>query len=181
MKVTETALPGVLLLAPKQFSDARGMFMETYNESCMQKLELPTFWPQDNFSLSKRNVVRGLHYQITQPQGKLVRVLFGGVLDVVVDLRRSSPTFGKSLALELWAEERTLLWIPPGFAHGFAVLTEEAGFAYKVTDSYCATGERTILWNDPALDLQWPVSAADAILSPKDAAGTLFAHAEVFA
>ncbi len=181
MKVIETTLPGVLLLAPKQFSDARGMFMETYNDSCMQKLGLPTYWPQDNFSLSKRNVIRGLHYQIKQPQGKLVRVLFGGVLDIVVDLRRSSPTFGKSLALELWAEERTSLWIPPGFAHGFAALTDEVGFAYKVTDSYSAAGERTILWNDPELNLQWPVSPAEAILSPKDAAGTPFAHAEVFA
>ena len=180
MKATETALPGVLLLTPKQFSDSRGLFMETYNHRCMEEMGLPTSWPQDNFSLSRRNVVRGLHYQLTQPQGKLVRVLFGAVLDIAVDLRRSSPTFGKSLALELCAEDRTLLWIPEGFAHGFAVLTEEAGFAYKVTDFYSAAAERTILWNDPDLDLAWPVDEAEAVVSPKDAAGTLFAQAEVF-
>ena len=177
MKVTQTALPGVLLLTPKQFGDARGMFMETYNHRCMEEMGLPVHWPQDNFSLSRRNVVRGLHYQITQPQGKLVRVLFGGVLDIAVDLRRSSSTFGQSLALELWAEDRQMLWIPPGFAHGFAVLSEEAGFSYKVTDFYSAAGERTIRWNDPELKLEWPVNETEAIVSPKDAAGTMFAEA----
>ena len=181
MKVTQTALQDVLLLTPKQFGDARGMFMETYNHHCMQEMGLPVHWPQDNFSLSRKNVVRGLHYQITQPQGKLVRVLFGGVLDIAVDLRRSSPTFGQSLALELWAEDRQMLWIPPGFAHGFAVLSTEAGFSYKVTDFYSAAGERTIRWNDPELKLEWPVSEAEAIISSKDAAGTPFAEAEMFA
>jgi dTDP-4-dehydrorhamnose 3,5-epimerase len=181
MKVTETALPGVLLLAPRQWSDARGMFMETYNHRVMEDLGLPTHWPQDNFSQSRRNVVRGLHYQITQPQGKLVRVLSGAALDIAVDLRRGSPTFGKSVALELRAEDGTMLWIPPGFAHGFAALTEQLSFAYKVTDYYSAAGERTILWNDPALGIEWPVSESDAIVSSKDAAGTRFADAQVFA
>jgi dTDP-4-dehydrorhamnose 3,5-epimerase len=181
MKVTETTLPGVLLLTPRQFTDARGMFMETYNHHQMQELGLPTQWPQDNFSLSRRNVVRGLHYQLARPQGKLIRVLFGGVQDVVVDLRRSSPTFGKSLSLELWSEERTMLWIPPGFAHGFATLSDEVGFAYKVTDFYDAASERTVLWNDPELALDWQVSPTDAIVSTKDTAGTPFAQAETFA
>ncbi len=181
MKVTETALPGVLLLAPEQISDPRGMFMETYNQRAMEELGLPTCWPQDNFSLSRRNVVRGLHYQLTQPQGKLVRVLSGAALDVTVDLRRSSPSFGRSLALELRAEDATMLWIPPGFAHGFVALTDHMGFAYKVTDYYSAAGERTILWNDPDLGIEWPVNEAEAIISTKDAAGTRLADAELFA
>ncbi len=180
MKVIETALPGILLLQPQQFSDARGLFMETYNAARMDELGLPVCWPQDNFSLSHRNVVRGLHYQLTHPQGKLVRVLFGGVLDVTLDIRRSSPHFGQSLTMEMWAEDGSLLWIPPGFAHGFAALSAEVGFAYKVTHPYCAECERTILWNDPDLGLPWPVSERDAVISPKDAAGTAFAEAEVF-
>ena len=180
MKVTETALPGVLLLQPQQFSDTRGLFMETYSASRMGELDLPVCWPQDNFSLSRRNVVRGLHYQLTHPQGKLVQVLFGGVLDVTIDIRRSSPHFGQSLTMEMWAEDRSLLWIPPGFAHGFAALTDEVGFAYKVTHPYCAVCERTILWNDADLRLPWPVSEGNAVVSPKDAAGTPFAQAEVF-
>ncbi len=181
MKVDETALPGVLLLTPRQFADARGMFMETYNHRAMEELGLPTFWPQDNFSLSKRNVVRGLHYQVTQPQGKLIRVQHGAALDVAVDIRRSSPTFGKSIAVELRSEDGAMLWIPPGFAHGFVALTETLAFAYKVTNYYSAAGERTILWNDPELAVDWPVSEAEAVLSAKDAAGTRFAEAEVFA
>ncbi len=181
MKVTETALEGVLLLTPRQFSDARGMFMETYNQRVLEDLGLPTHWPQDNFSLSRRNVVRGLHYQLTQPQGKLVRVLAGTALDIAVDLRRSSGTFGKSLALELRAEDRTMLWIPPGFAHGFAALTEQLAFAYKVTDYYSAAGERTILWNDADLGIDWSVGEVEAIVSSKDSAGTRFRDAEVFA
>ena len=181
MTVTETAMPGVLLLTPRQFRDDRGMFTETFNARAMQERGLPTCWKQDNFSLSRRNVVRGLHYQVTQPQGKLVRVLFGKALDVVVDVRRSSPTFGRHLALELCGEDGQLLWIPPGFAHGFVALSDELGFAYKVTDFYSAEGERTILWNDPQLGIAWPVRVGDAVLSAKDAAGTRFAEAEVFA
>ncbi len=181
MKVQETALPGVLLLTPRQFADGRGMFMETYNQRAMEELGLPTVWPQDNFSLSRRNVVRGLHYQVTQPQGKLIRVQHGAALDVAVDLRRSSPHFGRSVTVELRAEDGAMLWIPPGFAHGFVAMTEPLGFAYKVTDYYSAAGERTILWNDPELGIDWGLPTEDAILSPKDAAGTRFAEAEVFA
>ncbi len=181
MKVTETALPGVLLLQPRQFSDSRGMFMETYNHRVMADLGLPTVWPQDNFSLSRRNVVRGLHYQITEPQGKLIRVQHGAALDVAVDLRRSSPNFGKSVAIELRSEEGSMLWIPVGFAHGFVALSDHLAFAYKVTDYYSAAGERTILWNDPDLGIDWPVSEAEAILSSKDAVGIPFRDAEVFA
>ena len=181
MKIEQTALEGVLLLTPRRFADARGMFMETYNHRAMEELGLPTFWPQDNFSLSRRNVVRGLHYQITEPQGKLIRVQHGAALDVAVDIRRSSPTFGKFVAVELRSEDGAMLWIPPGFAHGFVALSETLAFAYKVTDYYSAAGERTILWNDPELGIDWPVSEAEAVLSAKDAAGTRFADAEVFA
>ncbi len=181
MKVTETALPGVLLLQPRRFSDARGMFMETYNQRAMEELGLPTVWPQDNFSLSRRNVVRGLHYQLTQPQGKLIRVQHGAALDVAVDLRRSSPSFGKSVAVELRSEEGAMLWIPEGFGHGFVALTDTLAFAYKVTDYYSAQGERTVLWSDPELGIDWPVTGAEAILSPKDAAAPRFRDAEVFA
>ena len=181
MKVTETELPGVLLLEPKRFSDARGMFMETYNKRVMEELGLPTEWPQDNYSNSKRSVIRGLHYQITEPQGKMVRVLTGAALDVAVDLRRSSPMFGKHVAVELSAENGRMLWIPAGFAHGFAALTDEVGFAYKVTDFYSARGERTVLWNDPEIGIAWPVDLDEAIVSDKDRAGVRLRDAEVFA
>lgn len=179
MHVTQTALPGVLLLTPRQFHDERGMFMETYSHKTMQELGLPTHWPQDNLSTSRRNVVRGLHYQVTQPQGKLVRVLAGVAWDVAVDLRRSSAHFGQHVAVELRAEDHQLLWIPPGFAHGFAALTEQVSFSYKVTDTYCAAGERTVLWNDPELGIAWPVG--EPVLSAKDRVGTRLAAAEVFA
>lgn len=178
MKVTETALPGVLLLEPRQFHDVRGLFMETYNHRTMLELGLPTHWPQDNLSTSRRNVIRGLHYQVTQPQGKLVRVLAGAAWDVAVDLRRSSTYFGKHVAIELRAENHQMLWIPPGFAHGFAALTDHVSFSYKVTDFYSAAGERTVLWNDAALAIPWPV--AEPILSAKDVVGTPLASAEVF-
>ena len=181
MKVIETSLPGVLLVKPAQFSDERGFFMETYNERVMSEHGLPTRWCQDNYSYSTKNVIRGLHYQITQPQDKLVRVLFGAALDIAVDLRRSSPTYGQHVALELRAEEGTMLYIPAGFAHGFAALTKELGFAYKVTNYYSAAGERTILWNDAELGIAWPVEESEAIISAKDRLGTRFADAEVFA
>ena len=138
--------------------------METYNQRVMEELGLPTVWPQDNFSLSQRGVVRGLHYQITQAQGKLIRVQHGAALDVAVDLRRSSTHFGHTVSVELRAENGAMLWIPPGFAHGFAALTEPLAFSYKVTDYYFAAGERTILWNDPHLAIDWGISADDAIL-----------------
>jgi dTDP-4-dehydrorhamnose 3,5-epimerase len=180
MKITETAIPGVLIFTPKIYSDARGAFQETYNERVMRDAGLPTEWRQDNTSVSKKNVIRGIHYQVIQPQGKLVRAVYGTVLDVAVDLRRSSPTFGAHVAVELSEENGAMLWIPPGFGHGFAVLSEKAGFAYKVTDYYSPAGERTILWNDPDLGIAWPVSAEDAVVSEKDRQGSRFQDAETF-
>src|SRR5579871_6691194 len=145
MKVEESALPGVLILTPPIFRDARGWFQETFNQRSMSEAGLPDRWAQDNFSVSKQHVLRGIHYQIVQPQGKLVRAAYGIVFDVAVDLRKSSPHFGKWVGVELSAENGKLLWIPPGFGHGFVVLSESAGFAYKTTDYYAPGGERTIL------------------------------------
>ena len=181
MSVEQTALPGVLLITPKIFRDDRGAFHETWNQKAMVAVGLPGQWVQDNFSVSKKNVLRGIHYQITQPQGKLVRVVYGAVRDVAVDLRRSSPHFGKHVAAELTGDNGKMLWIPAGFGHAFVVLSETAGFAYKVTDYYSPAGERTIVWNDPDLGIQWPLAAGDVIVSPKDAAGARFRDAEVFA
>ncbi len=181
MKVEETRLPGVLKLKPAIYRDGRGAFMETFNMREMIAAGLPATWVQDNFSISKKNVVRGIHYQIVQPQGKLVRVTHGAVLDVAVDLRRSSSAFGKHVAVELSAENGAMLWIPAGFGHAFLVLSEEAGFAYKVSDYYLAAGDRTIHWNDPDLGIAWPVAAADAIVSEKDAKGKRLREAELFA
>jgi dTDP-4-dehydrorhamnose 3,5-epimerase len=181
MKIDETLLAGVMVLTPRVFEDNRGAFWETWNEKMIGEAGLPSTWVQDNFSLSKKNVVRGLHYQVIQPQGKLVRVTHGAVIDVAVDLRRSSATFGKHVAVELTGENGKMLWIPVGFAHGFIVLSEVAGFAYKVTDSYCPAGERTIVWNDADLAIPWPVAPNDAIVSDKDRQGTTFKLAEVFA
>ena len=180
MKFEETSLPGVLLLTPTIYRDARGAFFESYNEREMAAAGLPTSWPQDNFSLSKKNVVRGIHYQITQPQGKLVRVTHGAVVDVAVDLRRSSPAFGRHVAAELSGENGRMLWIPEGFGHGFVVLSDVAGFAYKVTDYYSPAGERTILWDDPDLAIPWPVAAGEAVVSDKDRKGARLRDAEVF-
>jgi dTDP-4-dehydrorhamnose 3,5-epimerase len=173
-------LPGVLVLTPRIFRDDRGHFFETYNQRLMEEANMPLVWPQDNFSLSKRNVLRGIHYQVTQPQGKLVRVTHGAVLDVAVDLRRSSASFGKHVAVELSGENAEMLWVPPGFGHGFLVLSEVAGFAYKVTDYYSPAGERTIAWNDPDIAIAWPVSADEAIVSDKDQKGALLRDAEIF-
>jgi dTDP-4-dehydrorhamnose 3,5-epimerase len=180
MKIEETTLPGVLVITPKIFRDSRGHFLETYNQRAMNEAGLPEAWVQDNFSFSKKNVLRGIHYQMTQPQGKLVRVTQGAVLDVAVDLRRSSPAFGKNVAVELSEENGQMLWIPAGFGHAFLVLSEVAGFAYKVTDYYSPAGERTIVWNDPDLEIPWPVATEEAIVSEKDAAGARFTDAEVF-
>jgi dTDP-4-dehydrorhamnose 3,5-epimerase len=180
MKIEETSLPGVLVLTPTIYCDDRGAFSETFNLRRMAEAGLPTSWVQDNFSISRKNVLRGIHYQITQPQGKLVRVTHGAVLDVAVDLRRSSPTFGKHEALELSGENGKMLWIPEGFGHAFLVLSAVAGFAYKVTDYYSSAGERTILWNDPDLGVDWPVTEADAIVSEKDRKGARLRDAELF-
>ena len=180
MKVEETALARVQVITPRIFSDSRGYFLETWNQRAMSDAGLPSVWVQDNFSFSRKNVLRGIHYQLTLPQGKLVRVSQGAVLDVAVDLRRSSSTFGKHVAVELSAENGRMLWIPAGFGHAFLLLSEVAGFAYKVTDYYSPAGERTIVWNDPDLAIPWPVSDAEAVVSEKDAAGARFKDAEVF-
>jgi dTDP-4-dehydrorhamnose 3,5-epimerase len=181
MKIEETSLPGVLLLKPAIFRDDRGAFSETFNLRRMADAGLPVNWVQDNFSVSKKNVLRGIHYQVVQPQGKLVRVTHGTVLDVAVDLRRSSPSFARHVAVELSQENGAMLWIPAGFGHAFLVLSQEAGFAYKVTDYYAPAGERTIVWSDPELAIKWPVRPEDAIVSGKDQKGASLMDAEVFA
>jgi dTDP-4-dehydrorhamnose 3,5-epimerase len=180
MEIRETSLPGVLILEPRCFRDDRGLFFETFNLARMIEIGLPAEWKQDNFSISKRHVIRGIHYQIDQPQGKLVRVVSGAALDVIVDIRRSSPTFGRHTTVELSGDGSRMVWIPPGFGHGFAALTETVALSYKVTDYYSPKAERTILWNDPDLDIDWRVSPDEAILSAKDAAGVPLALAEVF-
>ncbi|NMG35078.1 dTDP-4-dehydrorhamnose 3,5-epimerase [Azoarcus sp. TTM-91] len=180
MQIKETEIPDVLILEPRVFGDARGFFMESYNARAFRELTgLDVQFVQDNHSRSARGVLRGLHYQIQQAQGKLVRVLRGAVYDVAVDLRRGSPTFGRSVGLELSEENNLQLWIPPGFAHGFQVLSETADFLYKTTDYYAPEHERSLLWNDPALGIAWPL-AGEPLLAAKDKAGLPFAQAEVY-
>ena len=181
MKITETRLPGVVLVTPDVHRDDRGLFCETWNQRAFAEAGLPAQWVQDNYSLSLKNVIRGIHYQVVQPQAKLIRVSQGAVLDVVVDLRRSSPQFGKHVAVELSADDGNMLYIPVGFGHGFAVLTEHAGFSYKVTDYYCREGERTIRWDDGELEIAWPIAREKAIVSEKDRQGSALRDAEVFA
>lgn len=180
MKVTKTPLPGVLILEPRAFEDSRGRFFESYN---LQQLDAAigrdVRFVQDNHSTSARHVLRGLHYQIGQPQGKLVRVVRGEIFDVAVDLRKSSPTFGKWNAVTLDAEGRKQVWIPEGFAHGFLVLSDVAEVIYKTTDYYAPEHERTIRWDDATLGIAWPVAGAP-VLSPKDASGQSMADAEHF-
>lgn len=180
MKIEATSLPGVLLLTPVIYRDDRGAFSETFNLRQMTEAGLPTTWVQDNSSVSRKNVLRGIHYQIAQPQGKLVRVTHGAALDVAVDLRRSSPEFGRHVAVELSGENGKMLWIPEGFGHAFLVLSDVAGFAYKTTDYYNPGGERTILWNDPDLAIPWPLAERDVIVSEKDRNGVPLQLAEVF-
>ena len=180
MKITATEIPDVLLITPTIYRDARGAFYETWNEKTGAEAGLPTNWVQDNCSLSMKNVVRGIHYQIVQPQAKLVRASQGVVLDIAVDLRRSSPTFGRHVAVELHADLGHMLYIPVGFGHGFAALSDDVCFTYKVSDYYCPGGERTLLWNDPELGIQWPIADGDAILSDKDRRGIRLRDAEVF-
>ena len=181
MNVIETSLPGVLVLEPRCFRDERGVFFETFNLAKMVEIGLPAEWKQDNFSLSKKGVIRGIHYQIGEAQGKLVRVVTGAALDVIVDLRRSSPTFGQHTTVELSGDGSRMVWIPVGFGHGFSALTETVALSYKVTEYYSPKAERCVLWKDPALEIDWKVAPEDAILSAKDAAGVPFAQAEVFA
>ena len=180
MKALPTVIPGVLAIEPAVFGDARGFFYESWNERRFNEaVGREVRFVQDNHSASGRNVLRGLHYQLRQPQGKLVRVVAGSVYDVVVDLRRSSPTFGRGVGETLSAENRRMLWVPEGCAHGFVVTSERAEFLYKTTDYYAPEHERTLLWNDPALGIEWPLEG-EPLLKPKDAAGTPLAQAETF-
>jgi dTDP-4-dehydrorhamnose 3,5-epimerase len=178
--VTPTAIPDVLLLEPKVFSDDRGYFFESYRDRDFQEATgLQAAFVQDNHSMSTKGVLRGLHYQIRHPQGKLLRVVQGSVFDVAVDLRRSSPTFGRWVGARLSAENRRQLWIPPGFAHGFLALSETAEVLYKITDYWYQEHERTLLWNDPALAIAWPVDG-EPRLAAKDVAGQAFGEVELF-
>jgi len=178
--VTPTAIPDVLVLEPKVFGDARGFFYESFNaRDFAQVTGLDAQFVQDNHSKSAKGVLRGLHYQIQRAQGKLVRVVQGRVFDVAVDLRKSSPTFGRWVGVELSAENFQQMWVPPGFAHGFVVLSESAEFLYKTTDYWYPEHERSLLWNDPAIGIEWPIDAPPQ-LAAKDQAGKLLAQAEVF-
>ena len=178
--VTKTALPDVLVLEPKIFDDDRGFFFESFNQrDFQQSTGVGASFIQDNHSKSSQGVLRGLHYQIKHPQGKLVRVTHGAVFDVAVDLRRSSPEFGKWVGIELSAENKRQLWIPPGFAHGFVVTSESAEFLYKTTDYWYPEHERSLLWCDPTIGIQWPL-VGDPKLAAKDAAGKILVDADVF-
>lgn len=181
MNVIKTAIPDVLIIEPKVFGDSRGFFFESHNQRRFEEMtgvRLP--FVQDNHSRSARGVLRGLHYQMHQPQGKLVRVTQGEVFDVAVDMRRSSPTFGQSVSVLLSAESHRQLWIPPGFAHGFLVTSDSADFLYKTTDYYAPEHERALLWNDPVLGINWPLQG-EPVLSAKDKVGVPLAQAETYA
>ena len=182
MKVIETAIPDVRIIEPRVFGDARGFFMETWSRRDFASVCIDADFVQDNHSRSVQGTLRGLHYQIQQPQGKLVRVTAGEVFDVAVDLRRASPTFGRGVGVMLSAENHRQLWVPPGFAHGFYVVSEVAEFQYKCTDYYAPEHERCIRWDDPELGIEWPLieSGAEPLLSEKDRAGVRLADAEVY-
>ena len=180
MNLIKTEIPDVVLLEPRVFGDDRGFFYECWNARTLANLGIDAAFVQDNHSKSQRGVLRGLHYQLKQPQGKLVRVVAGEVYDVAVDLRRSSPTFGKWVAFMLSAENKRIAWIPPGFAHGFCVTSMTAEFLYKTTDYYAPEHERSLLWNDPALDIPWPLNGTEPQLAAKDKAGVLLKDAELF-
>ena len=180
MIATRLALPEIVLLQPKVFSDHRGNFYESFNARALREaIGLDVDFVQDNHSTSRAHVIRGLHYQVRQPQGKLVRVISGSVFDVVVDLRRSSPTFGRWLGVPLSAEERSMLWVPPGFAHGFYVTSDEAQFLYKTTDYWAPEHERTLLWNDPAVGVEWQLTGTP-VINGKDEAGSPLAKCDVY-
>ncbi|HEX7328073.1 MAG TPA: dTDP-4-dehydrorhamnose 3,5-epimerase [Casimicrobiaceae bacterium] len=179
MRVTPSALPDVLVVEPQVHGDARGFFFESWNRRAFAEAGIDADFVQDNHSRSMRGVLRGLHYQIEHAQGKLVRVTEGAVLDVAVDLRRSSSTFGRHIAIELSSANRRMLWIPPGYAHGFVVVSEVAEFLYKTTDYWYPEHERTLLWSDPALAIAWP-AAITPVLAPRDAAGSPLARADCY-
>jgi dTDP-4-dehydrorhamnose 3,5-epimerase len=181
MKVTACSVPDVLLIEPRVFGDDRGYFYESFNQRAFNGATgLNLTFVQDNHSKSARNVLRGLHYQIQQPQGKLVRVVAGEVFDVAVDFRRGSPTFGKWVGEILSEKNKRQLWVPPGFGHGFVVLSETAEFLYKTTDYYAPEHERCVVWNDPTLAIEWPLDGAVPLLSGKDSAGLAFLQADMF-
>lgn len=179
MNFFPSELPGVTVIQPRVFEDERGFFLESYQKQRFADAGIPFEFVQDNHSLSRRGVLRGLHYQVRQAQGKLARVIAGEIFDVAVDIRRSSPTFGQWMGINLSAENKTMLWIPPGFAHGFYVLSEQAEVLYKTTDYYAPQWERALLWKDPALRIRWPEGPAP-IVSPKDAVGLPLSQAELF-
>ena len=181
MNIIQTTLPGVLLIEPKVFGDERGFFFESFNALAFAQATGVTFpFVQDNHSHSAKGVLRGLHYQIEQAQGKLVRAVTGEVYDAVVDLRRSSPTFGRCEGFVLSAQNKRMLWVPPGFGHGYYVMSESTDFLYKTTDYYAPQHERCVLWNDPAVGVPWPLSGGEPILSGKDRLGLLLADAPVY-
>lgn len=181
MKVIETRLPGVKLIEPRVFGDERGFFLESWNSEAFAAAGINAVFVQDNHSRSSRGVLRGLHYQIRQPQGKLVRVTCGAVFDVAVDMRRSSPQFGRWTGSMLTAENKHMLWVPAGFAHGFVVLSDTADFLYKCTTPYAPEYERSVAWNDPDLAIDWQLGDVTPLLSAKDAAAPSLLQAEAFA
>ena len=182
MKIIPTKIPDVLFLEPRVFGDERGFFMETYRQSLFAEMGINEPFVQDNHSASEQGVLRGLHYQINQPQGKLVRVIRGEVYDVAVDLRKSSPTFGQHVGAILSEHNKRLFWVPPGFAHGFYVISEHADFVYKCTQYYAPEHERAIIWNDRDINIDWPlVNGTDPKVSEKDLQAPTFAQAESFA
>ncbi len=181
MNVIETDLPGVLILEPKVFGDARGFFQETWNAKVFADIGIDAQFVQDNHSRSAKGILRGLHYQLQEPQGKLVRVTSGRVFDVAVDIRRSSPHFGRWTGVELSGENKRMFWVPPGFAHGFVALEDETDFLYKCTALYAPQWDRGIAWNDPAIGIEWPLEGLAPQLSAKDTAAIALKDAEVFA
>ena len=179
MNIIETSIPDLKIFEPKVFGDERGFFIETFRQSHFENLGLDVQFVQDNHSASSKGVLRGLHYQIKKPQGKLVRVVSGEVYDVAVDLRKSSSTFGQHVGVHLSADNKRIFWVPPGFAHGFVVLSDKAEFVYKCTEYYAPEHDRSLLWNDPALNIDWPIDI-EPELSEKDKEGKRLKEAEVF-
>lgn len=180
MKFTHSSIPEIVLITPQVFKDERGFFFESWQKKEFSAAGIDLDFVQDNHSRSVKNVLRGLHYQIRQPQGKLIRAIVGEVFDVAVDIRKSSPTYGKWVGARLSAENFNILWIPPGFAHGFLVLSDSAEFVYKATDFYAPQYERSIRWDDPEIGIDWPLDGETPILSAKDAKGLSLHDAEVF-
>ncbi|MFM7378979.1 MAG: dTDP-4-dehydrorhamnose 3,5-epimerase [Erythrobacter sp.] len=181
MNIIQTAIPGVLIIEPRVFGDARGFFMETWNAAAFAGAGLDLAFVQDNHSRSQKGVLRGLHFQNPGPQGKLVRVANGAVFDVAVDLRASSPTFGKWVGVELSAANKRMFWVPEGFAHGFLTLEDDTDFLYKCTAPYAPQSEFTLAWDDPMVGIEWPVAGLDPLISDKDARGLALADVPVFA